>query len=152
MVILGGSGSITGAIVGGVFVTFTVKLIEQLQGLESIQAIKAVHPDLDLNALRMVIYASVLIGLMILRPEGLFGEREPFRRARKQKIAIAGGEVIEEAVPATTEVEQLSEHPTEEPAEEPQVDGGETAPPSSTPTPPGTASEDEDKPAGRGSE
>lgn len=83
MVILGGSGSVTGAIVGGVFVTFTVKVIELLQGLDSVQAWKALHPSADLNALRMVIYASVLIGLMILRPEGLFGERELFRRARK---------------------------------------------------------------------
>jgi branched-chain amino acid transport system permease protein len=76
MVILGGSGSVTGAVFGGVFVTFTVKMIEQLQGLESVQALKAAHPALDLNALRMVVYAGVLIGLMILRPEGIFGERE----------------------------------------------------------------------------
>jgi branched-chain amino acid transport system permease protein len=40
---------------------------------------------LDLNALRMVIYASVLITLMILRPEGLFGERELFQRRRRAK-------------------------------------------------------------------
>src|SRR5262245_58395027 len=85
MVILGGSGSVTGAIVGGVFVTFTVKMIEQLQGLESIQALKVALPSLDLNALRMVVYAAVLIALMILRPEGLFGERELFRRARNEK-------------------------------------------------------------------
>jgi branched-chain amino acid transport system permease protein len=84
MVILGGSGSVTGAIVGGVFVTFTVKVIEQVQGFASVQAFKAVHPALDLNALRMVIYASVLISLMILRPEGLFGERELFRRVREK--------------------------------------------------------------------
>ncbi|MFO0759523.1 MAG: branched-chain amino acid ABC transporter permease [Byssovorax sp.] len=84
MVILGGSGSVTGAIVGGVFVTFTVKMIEQLQGLESVQALKAAHPGLDLNALRMVIYAAVLILLMILRPEGLFGERELFKRSTKR--------------------------------------------------------------------
>jgi len=94
MVILGGSGSVTGAVVGGVFVTFTVKMIEQLQGLESVQALKAAHAGLDLNALRMVVYASVLIGLMILRPEGIFGERELFgRRARKAaapKGALAG--------------------------------------------------------------
>jgi len=38
--------------------------------------------QLDLNALRMVIYAAVLIALMILRPEGLLGERELFRRNR----------------------------------------------------------------------
>jgi branched-chain amino acid transport system permease protein len=95
MVILGGSGSVTGAMVGGVFVTFTVKMIEQLQGLDSVQALKAAHPGLDLNAARMVIYAAVLIGLMILRPEGLFGERELLRRARSKmlpslKPAIAG--------------------------------------------------------------
>ncbi|HVY47449.1 MAG TPA: branched-chain amino acid ABC transporter permease [Minicystis sp.] len=83
MVILGGSGSVSGAIVGGLLITFTVKMIEQLQGLDSVQAFKAVHPALDLNALRMVVYASVLIGLMIWRPEGLFGERELFRRVRK---------------------------------------------------------------------
>jgi branched-chain amino acid transport system permease protein len=87
MVILGGSGSVTGAIFGGLFVTFTVKMIEQLQGLESVQALRALHPSLDLNALRMVVYAAVLIGLMILRPEGLFGEREPFLRSRKSKKA-----------------------------------------------------------------
>ncbi|MEJ7733576.1 MAG: branched-chain amino acid ABC transporter permease [Polyangiaceae bacterium] len=89
MVILGGSGSVSGAIVGGVFVTITVKLIEQLQGLESIQDLRTEYPSLDLNALRMVIYAGVLIGLMILRPEGLFGERELFKRGRRN--APGGG-------------------------------------------------------------
>jgi branched-chain amino acid transport system permease protein len=89
MVILGGSGSVTGAVVGGVFVTFTVKMIEQLQGLESVQALKAVYPSLDLNALRMVVYAAVLISLMILRPEGLFGERELFKKAKSKKASPA---------------------------------------------------------------
>jgi branched-chain amino acid transport system permease protein len=90
MVILGGSGSVTGAIVGGVFVTFTVKMIEQLQGLAGVQALKAAHPALDLNALRMVVYAAVLIGLMILRPEGIFGEREAFRVARRSRAKPSG--------------------------------------------------------------
>jgi len=88
MVILGGSGSVSGAIFGGIFVTFTVKMIEQLQGLDSIQALRASYPALDLNALRMVVYASVLIGLMILRPEGLFGEREVVRRKRAVRPSI----------------------------------------------------------------
>lgn len=96
MVILGGSGSVTGAVVGGVFVTFTVKMIEQLQGLDSVQALKAAHAGLDLNALRMVIYAAVLIGLMILRPEGLFGEREIFGKRKgkpsEPRPAVAGKE------------------------------------------------------------
>src|SRR5262249_44795810 len=82
MVILGGSGSVSGAIVGGVFVTVTVKLIERVQGFDSVQAFRAAHPTSDLTALRMVFYAAVLIGVMILRPEGLFGEREIFRRKR----------------------------------------------------------------------
>lgn len=81
MVILGGSGSVTGAVFGGLFVTFTVKLIELAQGLDWVKDLQHAQPWLDLNALRMVIYASVLIALMILRPEGLFGEREPFARA-----------------------------------------------------------------------
>jgi branched-chain amino acid transport system permease protein len=107
MVILGGSGSVTGAVFGGIFVTFTVKMIEQLQGLDSVQALRAAYPALDLNALRMVIYASVLIGLMILRPEGLFGERELFRRPRsggKAPPKAAEG-APEEPLPATTAAE-----------------------------------------------
>src|SRR5262249_10909052 len=83
MVILGGSGSVTGAVVGGLFVTFTVKLIELLQGVGAVQALQRANPWLDLNALRMVIYAAVLIALLIWRPEGLLGERELFGRRRK---------------------------------------------------------------------
>lgn len=95
MVILGGSGSVTGAVVGGLFVTFTVKLIELAQGIEAVKDLQASYPWLDLNALRMVVYAGVLIALMILRPEGLFGEREPLRRAVKGKAegAKSGGQV-----------------------------------------------------------
>ncbi|MDC3954604.1 branched-chain amino acid ABC transporter permease [Polyangium jinanense] len=101
MVILGGSGSVSGAIVGGVFVTFTVKMIEQLQRFESVQALQAAYPSLDLNALRMVVYASVLIGLMILRPEGIFGERELLRRKPRKRTSHAPPEPL----PARTEVE-----------------------------------------------
>jgi hypothetical protein len=36
----------------------------------------------------MVVYAGVLIGLMILRPEGLFGERE-IGAGKKKKTAAA---------------------------------------------------------------
>ena len=41
-----------------------------------LQALKREVEGLDLNALRMIVYASVLIALMIWRPEGLLGERE----------------------------------------------------------------------------
>lgn len=83
MVILGGSGSVSGAVIGGIFVTVTVKMIEQLQRLDAVEAFKGAHPDFDLNALRMVIYAAVLIILMIVRPSGLFGENE-ITRFRKR--------------------------------------------------------------------
>ena len=82
MVILGGSGSVTGSVLGALFVTFTVKFIELIQGVDAVKAFQRANPWLDLNALRMVIYAAVLIALMILRPEGLLGERELFRRRR----------------------------------------------------------------------
>jgi branched-chain amino acid transport system permease protein len=82
MVILGGSGSISGAAIGGIFVTFTVKMIELVQSTTAVQALKREFETLDLNALRMIIYAGVLVALMVLRPEGLLGERELFQKKR----------------------------------------------------------------------
>ncbi len=79
MVILGGSGSVSGAVLGGVFVTVTVRLIEQLQRLDSVQDFRLAHPDFDLNALRMVVYAAVLVLVMVMRPSGVFGENEIIR-------------------------------------------------------------------------
>ncbi len=80
MVILGGSGSVTGAAIGGIFITFTIKAIEQVQSSDVVQALKRSFETLDLNALRMIVYAIVLILLMVLRPEGLLGERELFQK------------------------------------------------------------------------
>lgn len=82
MVILGGSGSVTGSALGGVLITFTVKAIELLQGTDAVQDLRRAYEWLDLNALRMIVYAMVLIALMILRPEGILGERELFGKKR----------------------------------------------------------------------
>lgn len=82
MVILGGSGSVTGASLGGIFVTFSIKAIEQVQAWSAVQDLKRQFESLDLNALRMILYAVVLLILMVLRPEGLLGERELFPRKR----------------------------------------------------------------------
>ncbi len=70
MVVLGGLGSITGAIAGAFVVTF-------------ISAILADWPEY-----RMIIYALALILLMFYRPQGLFGYMEltslaPFKRFTK---------------------------------------------------------------------
>ena len=84
MVILGGSGSVTGSALGGVFITFSIKALELVQALPVVQALKERAEWLDLNALRMILYALVLVGLMILRPEGLLGERELLGKRAKR--------------------------------------------------------------------
>ncbi|MGC4090729.1 MAG: branched-chain amino acid ABC transporter permease [Polyangiaceae bacterium] len=68
MIIVGGLGSITGAVVGGIFVAVTLELMR------------------DLSQYRLVIYALLLIVIMLVRPEGLFGTRElPALLARFRK-------------------------------------------------------------------
>ncbi len=84
MVILGGSGSVSGAVLGGVFVTFTVKAIEEAQSTSIVLELRERFEWLDLNAIRMIVYASVLIALMIARPSGLLGERELFARGGRR--------------------------------------------------------------------
>ncbi|MBT7670489.1 MAG: branched-chain amino acid ABC transporter permease, partial [Bdellovibrionales bacterium] len=62
MVILGGLGSISGAIVGALILT---ALPEVLRFMGETVA-----------QWRMWIYSVMLIALMLLRPEGIFGKRE----------------------------------------------------------------------------
>lgn len=83
MVILGGSGSVSGATLGALFVTFSIKVFEYLQSMPAMQDFRAANAWLDLNALRMVIYAATLIAVMILRPEGVLGEREIWEKKRR---------------------------------------------------------------------
>jgi branched-chain amino acid transport system permease protein len=58
MVVLGGLGSITGAILSATLLTFALEWLREFQ------------------AYRMVVYAILLIVLMLARPQGLFGTRE----------------------------------------------------------------------------
>lgn len=62
MIILGGLGSTTGAIVGAVVLTV---LPEALRFFGE-----------TVSEWRMVIYSLILIGLMLARPQGIFGKRE----------------------------------------------------------------------------
>ena len=55
---IGGLGSISGAVVGGIFVAVTLELMR------------------DLQQYRLVLYALLLIIIMLVKPEGLFGARE----------------------------------------------------------------------------
>ena len=69
MIIVGGLGSISGAILGGVFVAVSLELMR------------------DLQQYRLVLYALLLIVIMIVRPQGLLGTRELHHLFRKRKPA-----------------------------------------------------------------
>jgi branched-chain amino acid transport system permease protein len=62
MIVLGGMGSITGAVMGAVVITFLPELLRRLPG--------------EIYDYRLVIYAALLILIMIVRPQGVLGGRE----------------------------------------------------------------------------
>ncbi len=64
MLVLGGLGSLTGAIVGAVSLTILPELL------------RPVEKQLGVAGIRMVVYSLVLIVLMLFRPQGIFGQRE----------------------------------------------------------------------------
>ena len=83
MIVIGGMGSMTGAILGAIIVTLLPEVLRQL-------------PDVQIGGstfkiadLRLVIFALILILTMILRPQGILGTMEVghffkrFRRADK---------------------------------------------------------------------
>lgn len=68
MVVLGGMGSISGAVLAAIVLTVLPELLR------------------DANAYRMILYALSLILMMILRPQGLFGLREVWEIPRIRKL------------------------------------------------------------------
>ena len=76
MIVLGGLGSITGAVLSAVVLTI---------GLEALR---------EFQAYRMVVYAALLIALMLLRPQGIFGTHElwdlPIFKRRGGRRGAAG--------------------------------------------------------------
>ena len=74
MVVLGGLGSITGSIVAAVVLTI---LPEALRGMAQY---------------RMIVYSLLLIGLMLVRPQGLFGTKELRDLLGGRALSNDGGE------------------------------------------------------------
>lgn len=74
MIILGGLGSISGAILGGIFVAVSLELMR------------------DFQEFRLVLYALLLIVIMIVRPQGFFGSREITDFLRRRPKAASGAE------------------------------------------------------------
>jgi branched-chain amino acid transport system permease protein len=84
MIIFGGLGSITGAVLGGIFVGVSLELLRELPGLFGGDSGGSAARFLHENAgnLRLIAYALLLIFMMLLRPQGLLGTRE---------LALRGG-------------------------------------------------------------
>jgi branched-chain amino acid transport system permease protein len=72
MVVLGGLGSTTGAIVAAVFLTLLPEALRSAFG--SMGAGGSLAQKVD--QIRMPVYGLLLVTLMLLRPQGLFGTRE----------------------------------------------------------------------------
>jgi len=80
MIVLGGIGSITGAVFGATTLTILPEALRTF--------------DQQFPGLRMVLYALLLILLMIFRPQGLFGRRElswSWLRPPNRRPAVDGG-------------------------------------------------------------
>jgi branched-chain amino acid transport system permease protein len=77
MIVLGGLGSISGAVIGAIVVTLLP---------EALRKVKDFYPGM--RDPRMVIYSITLIVLMLTRPQGLLGRRElwDFLPRRKDRI------------------------------------------------------------------
>ena len=75
MVVAGGLGSTTGAIVAAVFLTLLPEALRtlflQLGGLDAGASLAQ-----KVDQIRMPVYGILLVILMLVRPQGLFGTRE----------------------------------------------------------------------------
>jgi branched-chain amino acid transport system permease protein len=89
MIVLGGMGSITGAILGAAVITILPEALRQLP------TIALFGQEFNFADLRLVIYAALLIVIMLTRPQGVLGTREFgmswLRRAQKRP---AGDEAV----------------------------------------------------------
>jgi branched-chain amino acid transport system permease protein len=103
MIVLGGMGSITGAVLGAIVITILPELLRKLPG--------------DLYSYRLVIYSALLILIMLTRPQGVMGAKEfglswlkrPQRRPEGDKPAGEKGVPIAQQS-SSEEVEQGKEH------------------------------------------
>lgn len=94
MIVLGGMGSITGAVLGAIVITILPELLRQLPG--------------NLIHYRLVIYSALLIVIMLTRPQGVMGAREfgiPWLK-RPQRQPEGDKPAGEKGVPITQEAQK----------------------------------------------
>ena len=103
MIVLGGMGSITGAVLGAIVITILPELLRQLPG--------------NLIHYRLVIYSALLIIIMLTRPQGVMGTREfgiswlkrPQRRPEGDKpVGEKGVPIAEQSTDANSGVKKTS--------------------------------------------
>lgn len=73
IVVLGGMGSLSGSIIGGIFVAVVNTLLMNYAGI------------------RMILYALALVAVMVIRPEGLLGKKEIpdlFKKVMRKKKEV----------------------------------------------------------------
>jgi branched-chain amino acid transport system permease protein len=70
MIIIGGLGSITGAVIGGIFLAVSLELMR------------------DLQQYRLILYGALLILVMVVRPQGIMGKRELSFAWRKKRLGL----------------------------------------------------------------
>lgn len=77
MIVFGGMGSITGAVLGAIILTGLPEWLRIMAGLRSDSMPNFLNKVLGyLPDLRMIIYSSLLIVIMLVRPQGILGSYE----------------------------------------------------------------------------
>ncbi len=87
MVVLGGSGSVTGALLGAVILTAAPEFLRNWLGELAKKGV--IHKNISPDVVRQLLYALLLIVLMLARPQGLLGHRELSLRwlfARRRRV------------------------------------------------------------------
>ncbi len=95
MIVLGGMGSLTGAVFGAIVITLLPELLRRLPG--------------DFSKYRLVVYSALLIIIMLTRPQGILGTREFslswLKRAQRQPegnapVGEKGVPIAEQGLPS----------------------------------------------------
>lgn len=110
MIVIGGMGSMTGAIIGAVVVTLLPELLRELPPVD-IPGFGVVN----FADLRLVIFALILILTMIFRPQGIFGTKEfGLSWLKRPRVKPEGGATVggTEGVPIAEDEE--AKHMTSE--------------------------------------
>ena len=106
MIVLGGMGSLTGAVFGAIVITLLPELLRRLPG--------------DFSKYRLVVYSALLIIIMLTRPQGILGTREFglswLKRAQRRPEgdtavgASKGVAIVEQAKPSAIDREKEAEN------------------------------------------